>query len=236
MPQRHVRACQAAHHIGNRHHYRKMPPDVAAQGKQDESGQVGGGVEQLGRCGRIQKVIAQQAHQRKHEKAAGAGTKKTVVKPQHQANGHSHQRLCATGKAGRVGSAQLLFCQGVDQHGQQDKGQRLAQKPRRDDGHRPGPGKRSHKARQRGRQQGCPAQVNAPAELPCGQAGAPDGRAFVGAQQCGRVRAGESRKQGRYQDQAAAAHNGIHKACAQGGQRHDDQIHAGIVASGTCRF
>jgi hypothetical protein len=135
------------------------------------------------------------------------------------------QRFGRAAQARGVLAAQVFFGQGVGQHGQQHEGQGLAQETgvqRRD---QPGAGQRSGKAAGRRRQQGGPAQRDAARILAGGHRRAADRGALVHAQQRGRMRSGKNRKQGRHQDQPAAAHDGIDKTGQQRGQRNHQQFH-----------
>ena len=198
---------------------------MAFHRKQNQRCHVGCHVQQLGRGRGVQEVITQHAHQQKDKKAAGAGAKKAVVKTDggtNQAGGHP---FGAAGVARRVVAPQLFFDQRVAQHKHQHQRQQFAQKVGRHHRHGPCAGKRGAKARQRRRQHGVPAHLDAPAVLPGCHRCAPDRAGFVGAQQRRRRGAGKRRKQRRQQNQPTAADDGIHKAGQQRGQRDHNPFH-----------
>ena len=204
------------------------------EGEQNECGEVGGGVEQFGAGRRVQKVVPEPAHKQEHQKTAGAGPKKTVVKPYQQPNGAGRQHLGAALQARCVVLAQVFFGQGVHQHRQQDAGQQFAQKVGRHDGHQPRTTERRRKTHRSGGQHGGPADLHTAAELPSGSGRAPNRRTFVGAEQGGRVRGGKHRKQRGRENQPPAAHDRIDKTGQQRGQRHNNPFHARDCRTDAC--
>lgn len=129
---------KAAGHVNNGHHQADMPPDVAFESKERDGGNVGGHVEQFGRCRSVEKVVAQKAHEQKNKEAAGAGTKETIIPADDGANGAGGDLLESAIRMGLVRGAEIFFNQGVDQHGHQDERYELAQKGRVDLSHVPG--------------------------------------------------------------------------------------------------
>ena len=198
--------------------------------EQNQRRHVGGGVDQLSRGRGTQEIVSQQAHKQKNQKAARTWPEKSIVKPDDSPDGRRQIGLFGTREARRVVATQLFFKQRVDQHRQQDPRQHLAQVGGRHHRDQPGPGKRGYKTRRRRRQQGSPTHLDAAAELHGGKGRAPDRGAFVGAKQGGRRRSRENGKQGGHQNQAATAHNRIHKPGQERGERDNEQFHAAIVA------
>ena len=229
MFQGHARTQPTAQHIGHGQIKRDVPPHMAFEGEQQQSRQVAGGVEHFGMGRRVQKVIAQHAHQGKHQKTAGAGAKKTVVKAQHQAQHGKGQRLGAARPTRCMVAPHVFARQGVDEHRQQHQGQGAAQKCGVDFRHRP----RTQPSPDQGctcpRSDGRPAQINAAAELPGGPRRAPHRCAFVDAQQAGGVGQWVGGEQGRHQDQATAAHNRVDETGQGRRHRNQQHIHGHIV-------
>ena len=215
------RADQAAHDVGQRHGQRQMPPDMALEREQGQRGQVGGHVDHLGRSRCVQKVVTQHPHIGKHQKTAGAGAKKPVVKTTQQPDACGDPSLLCPGKARRMAAAQVFFDQGVKQKHRQQHGQQFAKQTGVDLRDEPGTGQRTQQPGTRCRQQRAPGHVHLAAVLRGGKSRAPDRSAFVGAKQGGRCGAGEGGKQGGQQDQATAAHDRVHQAGQQRGQRNN---------------
>ncbi len=227
---RHVRAQHAAHHVGHRQRQREVPPHLALGREQDQRGDVGREVQQLGRGRGVQEVVAQQPHEQEHEETARSRTEESVVEPDRQTDQAGHAGFGGALEAWRMVLAEILARQGVEQHGQQDEGQDPAQEVHRHHGDRPRPGEPSREARGGGRQQRLPAYLHAAAVLPGGDGGAPDRAALVGAQQGGRRRVGKGGEQRGHQDEPAAAHDGIHETGQQRCQRNNDPFHPRIVS------
>ena len=172
-----------------------MPPYMAFESKQRQSRHIAGEVEQLGRNGRIQEVIAQPAHQHKHKKAAGAGAKKSVVKANHQAHASGGGQFGATAESRSMLAPHVFAQQGVEQHSKQHKRQDLTQEVGRYLRHQPSPRQRSGHGQCRCGQQIAPSHTHAAAVLPTGKGRAPDRSAFVGSKQRGWLSAGEDGKE-----------------------------------------
>ena len=81
--------------------------------------------------------------------------------------------------------------------------------------------------RARRRQQRTPGHVHPPRVLHRGRRRAQHGRPLVDAEQRGRVGGGKHREQCGHQNEATAAHDRIHEAGKQRGQRDKQQFHAG---------
>ena len=204
---------------------------MALGGKQRDGGDVGGAIEQLGRGRGVQEVIAQQPHKQKNEETAGARAEEAVIKADDHADQAGRQHFGPARKAGCVVPPQLFLGQRVDQHPQQHQGQQLAQEVGRHHGHGPGACKRPRKTGRCRGQHGRPANLHLAAVLPGGHGRAPHRGRLVGAQQRGRGRPGESRKQGRHHHQPATPHDGIHEACEQRGKGNKNPFHRRIFAA-----
>ena len=193
--------------------------------EQDQRGHVGGQVQQLGGHRSVQEIVAQHAHEEKHEETARAGAEEAVVETDGHADGAGRQGFTPCSQARRVVAPQVLTRQGVDQQRHQHQRQQFAQEIGGNQRHHPGAGERADESRERRRQHGTPAHLHAAAVLPRGDARAPDGGTLVGAHQRGRRRGGKRGEQGGQQDQAAPADDCVHEAGQQRGQRDDDPFH-----------
>jgi hypothetical protein len=120
--------------------------------------------------------------------------------------------------------AEILAQQGVEQDGRQHEGQGAAQALGMHLGQRPGAHEAAQQGRAHRRPQRGPAQLHPARELPRRPGRAPDGAALVGAHQRGRRGRRIGGEQGRHQDQAATAHDGIDTTGQPGGRRHQQQI------------
>ena len=203
---------------------------MALEGKQQQRRGIGGAVHQLGRSRGVEKVVAQPAHEQEHQKAARARAEKTIVKPQQQRNAAGSHSLGAGAQVRHMVTAQFFLDQRIDQHRQQHGGQGAAQKIGRDAGDQPGAAQRTDKPGQHRRQHAAPTQLHAPAVLPGGHAGAPDRGALVDTEQRGGVRGGKGGKQGRHQDQATTANDGIDKSGEHRGQGYKNQFHGAALS------
>ena len=216
-----TRAEQTADDVGHRHGQSQVPPNVAFPSEQNQGRQIRRRVDEFGAGAGVQKIKAHPAHKEKHQKTAGAGAKKAIVKTDHTPQERRRPLLLTPRKTRLVLTSQRFLGQGVHQEHHQHHRQDAAQPFGRDLGHTPSTEHRTGKGRGRCGQERVPRHLHAVRVLPCGGGGAPDGRAFVHAEQRGRCGRGINREQGGQQDEAAAAHDRIDETGEQ--RRHRNQ-------------
>lgn len=213
----HLRAGQRAGHVAQRHWQGGFVDDVMRSGEVGHAGKIGGPVHRFGRRGRGKKVEPEQAHEHENQKTAGAGTKKTIVKPEAGPDQNSEPARFAARVFRLVNQPEILPYENIKRDEDEQRENDWTKKGRI----QPRDGEGSEKRKNRGDQCRRPNEV--PVDLDAlrvardGQTGPGQRRHFIRAEDGRNRDARHEEEQRRDLNQAATADDGIDEARQQRG-------------------